>query len=119
MKFFKMSRKKAVIYAVGLTFILSVPSTLSFGPWSHITLFGKDFFNLTDYISGSILLPLGGLLISLFVAYQWGFEKFMTETNEGSANIKVTNAWKVFLKILIPVVISIILISGFLGASGG
>lgn len=116
---FKIGRRTAVIYATTLTFVLSVPSILSFGPWSEYTLFGMDFFVLTDYISGSIMLPLGGLLISLFVAYQWGFEKFKEETNIGSAGIKVSNAWKVFLKVLIPVVIAIILINGLMGAQGG
>jgi NSS family neurotransmitter:Na+ symporter len=116
---FKVGRKTGVIYAVTLTFVLSIPSILSFGPWSEYTLFGMDFFNFTDYISGSIMLPLGGLLISLFVAYKWGFDKFKAETNEGSAGIKVSNAWKIFLKVLIPVVIGIILINGLMGAQGG
>ncbi len=112
---FDIRRKRAVILAVGLTFVLSIPSILSFGPWSEYTLMGMDFFGLTDYISGSILLPLGGLLISLYVAWSWGFEKFKEETNIGSANIKVTNAWMVFLKFLIPIVIGIILVSGIIG----
>lgn len=116
---FKVGRKTGVIYAVTLTFVLSIPSILSFGPWSELTIMGMDFFNFTDYLSGSIMLPLGGLLISLFVAYKWGFEKFKAETNEGSAGIKVSNAWKIFLKVLIPVVIAIILINGLMGAQGG
>ncbi|MEQ9299199.1 MAG: sodium-dependent transporter [Cyclobacteriaceae bacterium] len=116
---FKVGRRTGVIYAVALTFVLSIPSILSFGPWSEFTIMGKDFFNFTDYLSGSIMLPLGGLLISLFVAYKWGFEKFKEYTNEGSAGIKVSNAWKIFLKVLIPAVIAIILINGLMGAQGG
>ncbi len=116
---FKVGRRTGVIYAVTLTFVLSIPSILSFGPWSEYTFMGKDFFNFTDYLSGSIMLPLGGLLISLFVAYKWGFEQFKADTNEGAAGIKVSNAWKLFLKVLIPVVIAIILINGLMGAQGG
>jgi NSS family neurotransmitter:Na+ symporter len=114
---FKFSRVKSVLLAVGITFALSVPSILSFGPWADVTLFGMDFFELTDFISGSLLLPLGGLLISLFIAYKWGFASFKEETNTGSNGIKVTNAWKVLLKVLIPIVIIIILIYGIFGSS--
>lgn len=116
---FKVGRRTGVIYAVTLTFVLSIPSILSFGPWSGFTIMGKNFFNFTDYLSGSIMLPLGGLLISLFVAYKWGFEQFKNDTNEGSAGIKVSNAWKLFLKVFIPAVIAIILINGLMGAKGG
>lgn len=34
-----------------------------------ITIFGKRFFDLFDYISSNILLPLGGLLIILFIGW--------------------------------------------------
>ena len=112
---FDIRRNRAVILSTTLTFFLSIPSILSFGPWKNITLMGMDFFKLTDYISGQILLPLGGLLISIYVAWSWGFEKFKEETNIGSGKLKVTNAWMVFLKFLIPIVIGIILVSGIIG----
>ncbi len=117
---FKIGRRTAVVYAVALTFVLSIPSILSFGPWADFTIMGKDFFNFTDYLSGSIMLPLGGLLISLFVAYKWGFDQFKSDTNDGVVGkVRVTHAWKIFLKVLIPIVIAIILINGLMGAQGG
>jgi NSS family neurotransmitter:Na+ symporter len=114
---FKFSRVKSVLIAISITFILCIPSILSFGPWSHVKILGLDFFQLTDFVSGSILLPLGGLLISLFVAYKWGFNDFMKETNEGTGRLKVTQSWHLLLKLIIPIVIIIILIYGIFGAS--
>ncbi|MDE5573780.1 MAG: sodium-dependent transporter, partial [Muribaculaceae bacterium] len=42
---------------------------LSFGSLSVVTVFGLTFFNLFDYISSNILLPIGGMFISIFVGY--------------------------------------------------
>ena len=42
---------------------------LSFGPMSNFTIAGLTVFNLFDYLSSNILLPLGGMLISIFVGW--------------------------------------------------
>ncbi|MCR9252190.1 MAG: sodium-dependent transporter [bacterium] len=115
----KWSRSKAVLVTLVATFILSIPSILSFSSWSHIKILGKDLFNFADFISGSIMLPLGGLLLSLFAAYVWGFDKFKEEINLGAGKIKVTNFWKPFVLVIIPIVIFIILINGLAGAAPG
>ena len=52
-----------------------------------------SIFGFFDFITAKILLPLGGLLISVYVAHVWGFNKFMEETNQGSEKIKVTPIW--------------------------
>ena len=76
-----------------------------------------DFFGLFDFISGKILLPIGGLLISVYVAYIWGFSNFMTETNEGAKGFKVTKLWGFLMKYVIPIIILIILVQGLRGVA--
>jgi NSS family neurotransmitter:Na+ symporter len=39
---------------------------------ADVTLFGKTFFDLYDYATSNLLLPLGGLAISLFAGWAWG-----------------------------------------------
>jgi len=112
---FKISRLKSVLLCVSLTFILSVPNVLGFSEWSHIQVFGMSIFGFFDFLSAKILLPLGGLLISVYVAHIWGFNKFMDETNRGSENLKVTPVWGPVMKFLIPIIILVILIYGLAG----
>ena len=112
---FKISRTKSVILCVLMTFSLCVPNILGFSTWSDVQIFELSIFGFFDYISAIILLPLGGLLISIYVAYGWGFDKFMTETNEGSGKLKVTPLWGPVMKFIIPVIILVILIAGLLG----
>ena len=74
-----------------------------------------SIFGFFDFLSAKILLPLGGLLISVYVAHIWGFNKFMDETNRGSENLKVTPIWGPVMKFLIPIIILVILIYGLAG----
>ena len=112
-----ISRIKAVIITVSTTFLLTIPSVLGFGVWQDIQPLGFSFFGLFDFISGKILLPLGGILISVYVAYVWGFSNFMRETNEGAKNLKVTKLWGFLMKYVIPIIIFIILVQGLRGVA--
>ena len=42
---------------------------LSFCPLSDYTLSGRTIFDLFDYCSSNILLPVGGFICSVFVGY--------------------------------------------------
>lgn len=67
-----LSRKKSVvvnaliIISFGLLASLSVDKSSLLG---NITIFGRGFFDLFDYISSNIMLPIGGMLVALFVGY--------------------------------------------------
>ncbi|MDE7092589.1 MAG: sodium-dependent transporter, partial [Muribaculaceae bacterium] len=66
---FKMSRRKATTIIISIAMVLGVLCALSFGSLSGVKVFGLAFFNLFDYVSSNILLPIGGMLISIFVGY--------------------------------------------------
>jgi len=67
----KMSRNKAtytttvIFYFVGLLALLSNTNEYS----SLLTFGGKNIFDWYDFITAAILLPIGGILVSLFVGY--------------------------------------------------
>lgn len=65
----KMKRMLAVNLTMTVVIHLSTLCSLSFGPLSGVTVFNLDFFNLSDYLSSNILLPLGGMLSSIFVGW--------------------------------------------------
>lgn len=67
-----VSRKKAAIVNALIIAIFGVLASLSAdksGLLGGVTLWGKGFFDLFDYVSSNILLPIGGLLIALFIGY--------------------------------------------------
>ena len=64
-----MQRIKACILTGIITWFLGVGTVLSFNLWSDYKVFGKTFFDLLDYLTANIMLPLGGLFIALFAGW--------------------------------------------------
>ena len=65
---FKMSRKKAAAIVTIVGSILGIFCSLSFCK-AELSLFGRSLFDLFDFTTGQIFLPLGGFLTSLFVGW--------------------------------------------------
>ena len=63
----KGKREKMALIVGLLIFVVGVPSALSFGLLSDVKPFGKTIFDLADYAVSNILMPLGVLLVSIFV----------------------------------------------------
>ena len=67
---YNAKRKRVAISLGVICWILGVGTVLSFNVWSEVHLLGeRTFFDMVDHISQNILLPLGGLMISIFAAY--------------------------------------------------
>lgn len=72
----------AVILAFGSLAALSADSSALLGKY---TFFDKGFFDLFDYISSNILMPVGGLLVALFVGYVVKKSELREEVTNGGA----------------------------------
>lgn len=64
-----MKRVSAVSLVTGIVVVMATLCSLSFGVLSDVTFFNLNFFNLFDYVSSNICLPLGGMLISVFTGW--------------------------------------------------
>lgn len=109
---YNISRKKTTAWLVGITFILGTICSLSIGPWKDHTLFGMTVFDLFDYISANILLPFGGLLISIFTGYRLDKTILKNElTNDGKYKVRYIKPMVFSLKYIAPVAIILIFLS--------
>ena len=61
-----MSRRKAVAVNTSVAVVLGTLCALSFGPLSDLQICGMTVFNLFDCVASNIIMPLGGMLISIF-----------------------------------------------------
>jgi NSS family neurotransmitter:Na+ symporter len=73
-----LTRRKAAFIVTGMVLVLGVFASMSFGPLQEVTLFGKTIFDLLDFVTASILLPVGGFFISIFVG--WFLDKRIIAT---------------------------------------
>lgn len=109
------TRHRAVIVFGSVTFLIGIPSALSFNVLSDTTIFGLNFFGLVDYLTANIMLPLGGLLIAVFIAYVWKFDKALIELKNGAERLFNKNPllitlWQIFIKFFAPVLIFLVLL---------
>lgn len=66
----KMNRRAAVCLNTGIAAVFGTLCALSFGCLDSFRIFGMTLFNLFDYTTSNIMLPFGGMVISLFVGWR-------------------------------------------------
>jgi NSS family neurotransmitter:Na+ symporter len=68
---FKLTRTKAVIVISSIYWLVGIGAILSYSnAWGKLfSIGGKPLFDILEYTTDSILLPLGGFLIAIFVGY--------------------------------------------------
>jgi NSS family neurotransmitter:Na+ symporter len=106
------TRARAAWTTAAALVVLQVPIILSQGPWSDVRVGERDLFGLVDFVSGDILLPVGGILVALFCGWVWGFGRFRDEANQGATWLRVPPAWSLFVKFVIPLTVGVILLRG-------
>ena len=108
----KMTRKKATVVSTLIALGGGILCALSFGPLSDFKIFGKDLFNLFDYLSSNILLPVGGFCCCLFVG--WFIKKqFLKDqlTDKGTIKFRLFGLLVFFLKWICPAAIFLIFLN--------
>ena len=112
---FKMSRVKAVISVIAPLFVLSSICSLSVGPWSSFTICGMTIFDFLDTIATNIMLPLGGILLCIYMGWIAPRKFFKDElTNHGTLTSHVFGLVAFIVKWIAPLLIALILIWQFL-----
>ena len=109
-----MTRKNAtIVVVIGMALVGSL-AALSNSTLADVKLFGLTFFDLYDYFTSNLLLPIGGFFIAIFVAWVWGWQNFKTAvSNEGAlSNEKVTRVVYLIMKFVTPLMVLVILLSG-------
>jgi len=107
------TRKQATLVFGGLIFLLGIPSALSFNLLADYTLFGKNFFDVVDFLASNVLLPFGGLMIAVFVGWIWSRTAVVAAVKEGAEQLFehypwFESVWFVFLKFIAPVLIGLV-----------
>jgi NSS family neurotransmitter:Na+ symporter len=101
-------REKAAAVIGTAAFLLGIPSALSNGasPWLTRT----NLMMKMDLVFGNIMLAVGGLLITIFVAYVWGIPQALKEISHGNLAFKTRPLWIFSVKVLSPLAIIAILV---------
>ena len=113
MRQLQWSRVRTAIVVAAAAFVAGVPSALGFGAWREIGLFGMGILQTIDTIASSILLPVGGLLIALFVGWSWSDEEALRIA--GMSDGRAGRAWLFLLRFIAPCLIVLVLLGLLVG----
>ena len=104
------AKRKKASWIAGITvFLIGIPSALSFGVLSDVKIFNLSIFDLADYLTSNIALPVGALFISLFIGYQMKRievqKEFETGADSGRSLFKL---WYFLIRYIVPIMIILV-----------
>lgn len=109
---FHMSRRKAAIWVTTGCTVLGVCCSLSLGVGSGYTLCGMTLFDIFDFVTAKIMLPLGGFFIALFIGWYVDYRQVEEEiSNYGTLKVHTVRILLFALRYVAPIAIAIIFIN--------
>lgn len=105
--------KAAVVSTIALALVGVLPC-LSFGILADVKLGGKTFFDIFDFFTSNISLPVGGLVILFLAGFKcWPLvERSLSPT--GTLSSAATSTLKFFMRVAAPILVAAVLLSGLL-----
>lgn len=114
---FGWNRKAVCLIVLAGSILLGLPSSLGFGVWSSISVFGMTLLDFFDFISNSVLMPITAFVTCIFIGYVLKPQALIDEV-ESSAPFKRKKLFTIIIKYVAPVCIVLILISSILDTLG-
>jgi NSS family neurotransmitter:Na+ symporter len=110
-----ISRSKAATFVTITCGIIGALCSLSLGDWSFLSVGEKNLFDIFDFVTGQIFLPIGGFLTCLFIG--WYVPKKLVKdefTNWGTLRVNTLFAIFLFLvRYICPLAIAAIFMHQF------
>ena len=109
-----MRRRTAVLLITLFAWVVGILCSLSFGPLSGVRILGNGIFDFLDKLCSNWLLPLGGLLFTIFVGWKMKSSDVYDEfTNGGTlkANRAVFKTVLLLIRFVAPAGIIAVFIS--------
>ena len=105
-----VNRLTAAISGAFVAWVIGLGSVFSFNIWAEWhplgfipLLEGKNWFDTFDYITSNILLPLGGMLLSIFVG--WAMSKSSVLEETGMKETSFFKLWYFLIRFAAPIAI--------------
>jgi len=112
-----MKRTTACVVFGFIGWAIGIASVLSFNAWNDVTplaMFnvfdGKTVYDLIDYFTANIMMPVGAILIALFVG--WRMKPEMIEGDLSFSHPLLFKTWLWIMRVVAPLAILGILVSG-------
>lgn len=99
----EIPRVPATLGATAAVFLAGLPSARS-----------AEVLAVVDGLTSHLLLPLAGLLTTLFVGWVWGIAPALAELRRGAGRLP-EGLWTLSVRVVVPATVTAILVAGLLG----
>jgi NSS family neurotransmitter:Na+ symporter len=100
-----MDRPTASLWSGAACWVLGIGVVFSFNIWSDLKLFDKNLFELLDYLTANLMLPLGGLAIAIFAGWIMQAKDSEQELEIPTQGFQV---WQFLIKFVSPAAVFIV-----------
>ena len=111
-----MKRRNGVLVFGALAWAIGLLTVFSFNVWSETyplgsfdALAGKTPFDLIDYFTANLMMPLGGILMALFVG--WRIKPSVLAEDLSFGSTVLFNTWLWMIRVVVPLAILWVLYS--------
>lgn len=109
-----VSRNKAAAFVTAICVAVGFFCSMSLGDWSFLSIGDKRLFDLFDFVTGQIFLPLGGFLTCLFIGWYVPKKLVYDEfTNWGTIRGSLFGIFYFLVRYVCPVCIAAIFLHQF------
>ncbi len=108
---FGWSRPLVSVVVSTVCMLLGICCSLSFGVWQDVTFFGLNIFDLIDFIVAKLLMPIGSLLMCVFLG--WVVDERIVRqevTNGGAIKTVLYPVWLFIIRYAAPIGIVLIFV---------
>lgn len=110
----KMKRVAATVMFGGIAWLIGIFQALSFNVMDNTLPEGflpgvsdRNFFGFIDFITANIMLPLGGVLIAIFVGWRVSRETASEELGISGLGFRF---WRLLVRFVIPILVGLVLV---------
>ena len=108
-----LNRKTSAAIVTSCIWLLGIGSVLSFNIWAEVKpVAGKTFFDLVDYLTANLMMPIGGMLIAIFAGWYMRRSTLADELQISSSWLFQT--WRFLIRTVVPLAIAGILVTNLL-----
>ena len=100
------NRKQACIWSGTLVWFLGLGTVFSFNSWANVKFFDKTIFQLLDYLTANLMLPIGGFCIAIFAG--WIMSQANSESELELSNPVYYQVWQILVRYVSPAAVFLV-----------
>jgi NSS family neurotransmitter:Na+ symporter len=100
------TREKACVWSGLATWALGLGTVFSFNIWANVKFFDRSIFQLLDYLTANLMLPVGGFCIAIFSG--WVMKKHDSEQELNMPTDASYQIWKILISYVAPAAVFLV-----------